>query len=176
MSRLAEELVAPAGRERDVAEWRLCADVCSRLGDYAPVDFRMGHEAGWSHEEQQGIGMLLAKRHMDTDDLRGVVANFIGPGSETTFGKWRVAVSSFEESEAAKLRTLAWILSVLNRLRELPDAKPEHIDPLVNKLADFLRTAWRARLDKVPIGRDASGWAARGTRRYDLLPKSWRFV
>lgn len=170
LSPLGESIAGPNGRERDVAEWTIAADVVRRISDYERGTFNPRHDGGWSRDEHDFIESLLARGHMDIDQARQQAES--GPYA---FGKWRVMVTDFEEQEAGKLRTLWWAFNVFERLVKLVGADAQALNRQQMRIADCLRIRWRAHLDKIPND-DPRGWAARGSRRFDLLPHSWRFV
>jgi hypothetical protein len=171
---IAAMLAVPGGRDRDVAEWTIAADVCRRALDYGRGVFVPKHPDGWSVDDHQQIQSLLARwRSQGLEELREAARAI-----PCAFGRWRVMVSDFESAEASKLRTVRWAFIVLERLRGLPGAQAKQIDPLMLGLADLLRIEWGVRLDSVPLDeRDAIGanrWADRVARRLDLLPNAWR--
>jgi hypothetical protein len=170
LSQLGESLAGSQGRERDVAEWTIAADVVRRIDDHEPGTFQPRHSAGWTREEHEFIESIRSRENTDIDQIRQQAE-----GNPYAFGKWRVMVLDFEELEARKLVALWWAFQVFERLAKLESSDTQTLNRQQMRIADCLRIRWRAHLDKIPAT-DPRGWATRGSRRFDLLPKSWRFV
>jgi hypothetical protein len=172
MESIADQLAQGSGREHDVAEWTIAADVCKRLDDYEPGTFKPAHALGWTTDDMAAVQSLLARGRMNFDDTSQAVLAFPLP-----FGKWREMVTTFEELESRKLRGLWWAFQVFERLGKLPDAKVDQINNFQLRIWDCLRIRWNMRPETMPTTlREVYPWASKASRRYDLCPKVWRFV
>lgn len=159
---LAVRLLTSTGRDRDVAEWQACAEVVRSLDQYRPGDApRVG-----TLPEQEQVRRL--RQFRDIADIREAAMAF-----PLAFGYFRSAVLDFEAVEAAKLQTVLWCLRVLYRLRDQA-RDTDAIDALATRIGDLLTVEWRCA--DVPLTGDFREWSTASTRRYDLLPKSWRYV
>lgn len=154
VSDLVRDVLQGSGRKRDVALFHVCRDVVETLDFYyAPP------------------GPVPAL----PDALRGV--SFPGlcelvrekPAVAFIFGTFRNLVLEHEETCARRLEILRSSVRTLLRLRELAhDAA--RINAMLTEIGAFVSEVWRRDLD-VSGDRD---WSLRVSRRYDLLPRSWR--
>lgn len=98
-----------------------------------------------------------------------------GEDAMQAFGQWRNAVHELEALNTRRLFTLGWTARELSSLRDETTA-PEVVDRIGATLAQWLHDEWRTDVD-LSLGWAAmQAWAVRRTRRYDLLPKTWRYV
>ena len=160
---IVSTLLAGQGRERDIAAWRTCADVVSRLAAYAPGN--LTEPDGWTQSDRDALSSL---RRLQGEELAAAAANIA-----RVFGAWRCHVTEHETAEARKLEMLVWTLGELYKLRERA-SEPAKVDSLAVRIGDVLVLAWRA--PDVPTSGDYRKWAQRCTRRMDALPRAWRFV
>lgn len=154
-----------SGRERDIATWQACAEVVKNIRAYRPADFRTPDS--WQERDWQLIDQLRACP--DADKVRELAR-----ASGDTFGRFRTLVHNHEATEAAKLQTVLWVLRTLYEMRDRPDANVEIIDRLANSIGNLLQLEWRVKT--VPLEGDYRVWAIQATRRYDVLPKFWRYM
>lgn len=152
------------GRERDIAVWTSCEDVVRNLDAYREAPFVETQALREKHD------FLERLRELDYDMLRDAAQT-----DPMAFGTYRNAVLDLEGSNARKLQVLVWTLRELYRLRDLPScSNPSLIDPLTESVGNALHFSWK--LADVPLDGDYRDWAVKNTRRYDLLPRSWRYV
>lgn len=83
----------------------------------------------------------------------------------SSFGAYRLAVSDVEARNARRLLVLADAVKVC--------ASHSRAFELGATIMQWVEREWRT---DVPLNADLRAWSARITRRYDLLPKDWRFV
>lgn len=153
-------------RERDAAQWKACAEVVRSLEAYRPAGFRA--PPGWHQGDERALDGVR-RGQQDIEALRGAAEAVAG-----SFARWRLAVWDHEAAEAAKLEVIVWVARTLSRLRdEQPNAQAV-IDRLMVAIGDLVVDGWR--LGNLPLQGDYRQWAIRSTRRYDLLPKAWRYV
>ncbi len=93
-----------------------------------------------------------------------------------TVGSYRAAVT---ELEALGAQRLAVVCSTIRTLCKLGDRTSDpdtlkRIDGMLTRLGAHLTLAWN--LDLPADGADLRTWSVQATRRYDLLPRSWRHV
>lgn len=151
-------------RDRQIAKVETCREVARNLNWYAPADFRSPPD--WCAEDAKVIQNLWRVDHAKLRD-----AAQVAPG---VVGRWRDHVWNFEGDQAAKLQVIAWVLQQLFVLRdEVPQAE-QLIDGMATAAGDLLVNRWK--LKNVPMRGDYRQWAVVSTRRYDLLPKAWRYL
>jgi hypothetical protein len=167
---LAFAIVAAPAEQRSAATFHAVTQTLHNAKAYQPAGF--AGVAEWTRDEDDFLQALRAQYSAANGDGRfdlRAAAN----ARPYAFGKWRAAVTDHEAIEASKLQTLLWAV------RALYDITPAHDNPEVcarlgKGLYEQLITTWKC--DVVPMEGDYRAWAIRQTRRYDLLPKAWRFV
>lgn len=151
---IVRELYRGEQSERDAALLRLAEDVCSKLVEhYSPP----------TPPER-----LAPLRGLTLEDLREKLK---GSDFSKTFGEWRDAVLQHEERCAGRLEILQSTANTLMRL-ESRQPDPARVWAMLDQLGRHAAERWRQDL---PARRDP-GWALKVSRRYDLLPPSWRTV
>lgn len=162
---LVVQALTAVGKDRDVAEYRVCLAVLRNLGKYAPSKFT--HPVGWSVGDQNALSALSAGSRRP-EDMRS-----IAEGIPQIFGAWRCHVTDYETQEAVKLQTVVGVLRTLYKIRDR-STDTVLIDRMISSIGDLLALDWRCR--DVPLNGDHRQWASRSTRRFDLLPISWRYL
>lgn len=154
---LAAQLAAADPRTRDVALYRAAEDVLRSL------------ETHYGPPEPPKL--LDGLRGRTFESLREACS---APNSAYArqFGIFRNAVLLHEEQCAQRLDVLRSTAQLLTRLRE-GAREPQRLTAMLEQLASFVAQRWRLDLplDDVPGHR---GWSLRVSRRYDLLPPTWR--
>jgi hypothetical protein len=171
---LALRLVAAGPEDRAALEFKACHQALQnkpRLvpGQWVPPD-------PWSEGDSRQVHSLRAL----TDTFRSggkLVFNYdafrvSAEACGAAFTRWRNAVHDFEADEASKLTTVMWTYRTLFRLRDELDVAM--VDRMASVVADALEREWACTV--VPLEGDYREWAVRSTRRYDLLPRQWRYV
>jgi hypothetical protein len=157
--------VVGRGREADVASWKSIQHLTRNLDGFRPGVFR---GPAVDHAGATALNTLSSHPEWDEQQVRGLVTSI-----PKVFGDYRSAVTDFEASEAAKLETLAWALRKLAEIKTF-STNPGAVEDLESRLGAFLWSAWK--IKSVPMTGDVRPAAARKTRRYDLLPATWRFA
>ncbi|HMJ11003.1 MAG TPA: hypothetical protein VK524_06325 [Polyangiaceae bacterium] len=106
----------------------------------------------------------------DTDSLSRLVAS--------AFCMWRTAVHEAEAKSAARLTILVGALKRLYELGEIADRAEQldtraMVDAMVEHIEGHVRNVWRTAFPRDACTRQ---WPIVVTRRYDLLPSSWRYL
>lgn len=154
---------APSGSSaKAAAAWSTCVDVAKHLADYRPRGFR---GAELSQLETAWVNGMLHRR-LDIASVREEASNH-----PKTFGMYRTSVLDHEASEAARLGVLLWAMETL---KKLVDSGVEVSPKLTGAIGDFVAHQWR--VTEIPFGGDLRTAAIKATRRYDLLPKAWRYA
>lgn len=165
LSELAVRLCSASPGDRALVEWDICKDVVRHAADYSPADFEMPGE--WGEADHRHVnGMRNVK---DLSELRTVAEV-----RSSAFGRWRDEVMNHEAREANKLQTVLWCLRVLYVLRDRGEFNEQVADQIALKLGTIISMEWKCK--SVPLEGDYRQWAITETRRYDLLPKSWRYA
>jgi hypothetical protein len=153
LSDAIREILGSDGRARDVALYRVCQDVCETLGVYyaRPVPVPVLPEAF---------------RGVSTESLRQQVQT---PAIGFSFGIFRNGVLEFEGTCARRLEVLRSTARTLLRLRDQAHS-PEKLDRMLDAVGSFVHSVWGVDLDLT----GDRAWSLRVSRRYDLLPVSWR--
>lgn len=154
---LARQLLESDPRTRDIALFRSAEDVLAHLDvAYAPPD---------------PPRPLDSLRKLGFEALRSRVAEPDGVFARS-FGNFRHAVLTHEETCARRLAVLRSTALTLSRLEAVAH-DPARIAGMLAQLARFVAERWRVDmpLDDAPSHRT---WALSVSRRYDLLPPSWR--
>lgn len=142
-------------RARDVALFRVAEDVLRSLEDcYGPP---------------KAPAFLDACRGMSLESLQKRVED---PAFALLFGQFRSGVLEHEERAARRLTVLLSTARTLTRL-QVGAKEPERLAGMCERLGRFVAERWRMDLNLDEPDRD---WALRVSRRYDLLPPSWRSV
>lgn len=162
-SEVVLDLLESTGDKRTAATWRACVEVARTLEQYRPIMFRGPDE--WDDSRQAWVSGLLRQQH-DIEQIRGLAQS-----APTEFGRYRVAVLDHEASEAARLGVLLWVMDTLKRIA---DGGVDVPAKLTRGIGDVLEHEWRVR--SIPFGGDLRGHATRHTRRYDILPRAWRYA
>jgi hypothetical protein len=156
---MACELVKSGGADRDLLQYRLALELCDSLAAaYAPPRF------------PARPFLLEGKTFAEVEASLGNASFALAVGS------YRAAVT---ELEALSAQRLSVVCSTIRTLCKLGDrTSDEHtlkrIDGMLTRLGAHLTLAWN--LDLPADNADLRTWSVQATRRYDLLPRSWRFV
>lgn len=146
-------------RDREVAEWEAASDIARHPSDYACKRFLF---AEWDR--------IVPWFNMDPDALR-----FTALSNQELFGKYRVSVLDYEGACAKQLDALAWAARTLYAMRDKPGANTTRIDNAMTPIAGVLSDSWGVPDNFLKLSLDRA-WSTTFTRRYDLLPRSWRLV
>lgn len=141
-------------RERDVALYRVALDVCKSVGaHYGPP------------EPPQPISGLSG---MSLEVLRGKLRD--DSSFARIFGQNRASILEHEEKCARRLDVLRSTAATLVRLAQKAE-DPSRLHAMLDELGTFVAHRWRIDINLDTSDRD---WSLRVSRRYDLLPPSWR--
>lgn len=153
-------IMAPdSPRDRDLAEWNAARDVAEHPRDYAPKAF---------------VSPLASQvERWFSLDHEGLVTT--AQTNPTVFGAYRIEVLDYEGRCAKQLEALVWAYNTLFTLSQKPGAKTERIMEACQPIADMLQQDWRVQADFLKVSK-LRGWTSKQTRRYDLLPVSWRYL
>jgi hypothetical protein len=168
---LALAMVAPADpAARLRANLGACAHMLRNAKAYEPGVFSCPDD--WSKANEDFIARLRLTSKQQGFDIRAAAT-----AEPHAFGRWRAAVTDFEALEAGKLQALLWSVRTARAVAE--DAASDESDSaLAGKLGHDLwqkvTLVWKCQT--VPLDGDARAWATKQTRRFDLLPKFWRYV
>lgn len=154
----ATDLVSADARTRDVALFRSAEDVLRSLEThYLPP---------------RAPCMLDSLRGQTLEALRDRIGGE-SPQNQAfarQFGEYRNVVLLHEETCARRLDVLRGTAQTLERL--VAGARdPDRLRGMLTTLAEFVAARWRVDLPLGPVDR---GWSLRVSRRYDLLPPTWR--
>jgi hypothetical protein len=157
---LALELVRSGGAERDLVLFKLAVELCDVLstGAYHPARFP-------------------ARPYVLEDKTFAQVEASL-PNAEfaLALGGYRAQVTELEALSAQRLIVLCSTVRTLDKLSKRtsdPDTL-ERIEGMLARLAGHLALAWR--LEPPALAIDLRTWTVQVTRRYDLLPRAWRYV
>lgn len=146
------------GPELHRAQWLACCEVVDHPELYRPLA---------CDERPPLLDHLtpgdIAERGFDAKGERATPLGVV-------FGSWRAHVTETEACNAARLQTLAGTLQTLADLHRR-STHPERVAARMATLGAFVEGAWGT---AIPLSGDLRAWAARITRRYDLLPRAWR--
>lgn len=162
-STMVLKILHSSGRERDIATWEACTNVVRDITVYREEGFVLADDLS------KKLTWIESLRNMNIDTL-----TMAAQSDPFVFGQYRNAVWDNEGANARKLQVLVWVLRTLYRLRDLESADADIIDPLAQRVSEMLHFEWRVK--NVPLEGDYRDWATRSTRRYDLMPRVWRFV
>lgn len=157
---LACELVKSTHADRDLALFRLALELCDALGTGAY------HPARYPAQPYELAGKTFAE----------IEASLHNAGFASVLGGYRAAVTECEAQSAQRLAVVCSTVRTLLRLGDRTNDEPTlaRIDGMLTRLAAHLSLAWR--MDPPPDSTDLRAWTVQVTRRYDLLPRSWRYV
>lgn len=158
-----QAMLEAGGEQRMATTWRVCAAVAASLEAYRPRLFR-GPES-WCDDRQAWINGLLRQQH-DIESIRGLAASM-----PDVFGAYRSAVMDHESAEAGRLSVLLWTIDTLRSIVESGLNVPAK---LIDGVGDVIAYDWR--IESIPFGGDLRTLATTSTRRYDILPKAWRYA
>jgi hypothetical protein len=157
---LAVELVRSGGAERDLTVYRLALELTGAMqtGAYHPPRFPA------PPYELEGKTFAI------------VEASVANASFALVFAAWRVVVTDLEAQSAQRLLVLASTqrsLRVLSQ-RTSDEQTLSHIDSMLSRIASHLVIAWRIEPPHARV--DLRAWSVQATRRYDLLPRAWRYL
>jgi hypothetical protein len=91
-------------------------------------------------------------------------------------GGYRAQVTELEALSAQRLAVLCSTVRTLCKLsdRTTDTSTLDRIEGMLSRLASHLALAWRIEPPAPAI--DLRTWTVQVTRRYDLLPRAWRYV
>lgn len=158
IARSLQQIQGADERERDKGEYAACEDCSKHVQDYVqrPLDI-----PGWEE--------IRPWFNLAPDALK-----LAAEASPAKFGAYRNLVLDYEARCAKQLAALVWAAQVLYRLHDKPNANKAKLEALIEPINDALGS-WRAPHDIFALAK-RRGWETEFTRRYDLLPRSWRFV
>jgi hypothetical protein len=146
------------GPELHRAQWLACCEVVDHPELYRPLA---------CDERPLLLDHLTPKDVADRGfDAKSERATSLG----VVFGGWRAHVTDIEARNAARLLTVAGTLQTLADLHRKSTC-PDKVAARLGTLGAFVEAAWHV---AIPLQGDVRAWAARITRRYDLLPVAWR--
>lgn len=155
---LAYDLVRSGGSDRDLMLYRLALELCDSLDAYVPPRF------------PARPFVLEGKTFAEVE------ASLSNAGFALAVGGYRAAVTDLEATSAQRLSvvcsTIRSLLGLGYRTEDLPTL--ERIDAMLTRLAAHLALAWNVEVP--PQHADLRTWSVAATRRYDLLPRAWRYV
>jgi hypothetical protein len=157
---LACELVKSTHAERDLVLFKLALELCDVLstGAYHPARFP-------------------ARPYVLEDKTFAQVEASL-PNAEfaLALGGYRAQVTELEALSAQRLIVLCSTVRTLFKLsdRTTDPSTLERIEGMLARLASHLALAWRIEPPGQTI--DLRTWTVQVTRRYDLLPRAWRYL
>lgn len=168
---LAVRMLTTYGDEKNLVSFQAC---WLALKDEAALPLLWRTPQPWSDQDSnqmRGLRDLTEKfgPHFNFEAFRVSAEAACAP-----FAKWRNAVHDHEGLQAGRLTTLVWAYRTLFKLRDVFD-DPAPADALLAKAGECIDTHWKLGAT-FPVEGEYREWATRATRRYDLLPKVWRFV
>lgn len=155
---LALELVKSGGAERDLSLFRLAVELCDALPSYSPARF------------QARPYELVDKTFLQIEASLGNAAFC------AVLGGYRASVTEHEAISAQRLLVLCSTARTLLKLcdRTSDEQTLRRIEGMLTRIAGHLALMWAVEPPAASI--DLRTWSVQVTRRYDLLPRSWRYV
>jgi hypothetical protein len=157
---LACELVKSTHAERDLVLFKLALELCDVLstGAYHPARF-------------PAQPYVLADK-----TFAQVEASLPNVEFANVLGGWRAQVTELEALSAQRLIVLCSTVRTLLKLgdRTSDPSTLERIEGMLARLASHLALAWR--IEPPALAIDLRTWTVQVTRRFDLLPRAWRYV
>lgn len=147
---------------KDTCSRSVAAEVVTRLGK----DYRREEQPDMPRPRLRATGVEDVRVELE-------LAVKEDPELPPIFRDWRTAVHDLEARNAGRLRVLLGVARDLNTMADLDD-DPEPARKMSAVLADWLLREWELR--DFGLDDDFRELCIVRTRRYDLLPKAWRYV
>lgn len=157
---IAVELVKSTHADRDLLLFRLALELCDALSSGAY------HPARFPARPYELEGKSFA-------ELEASVSN---AGFAAVLSGYRLAVTELEAQSAQRIAVLCSTIRTLLKLGDRTEDPNtiERIDAMLSRLGGHLALAWR--MEPPALSIDLRTWSVQVSRRYDLLPRSWRYV
>lgn len=173
-SDLAVRMLSATPDERVALEFAACREAMRTPEMLEPLEMsRWRPDEHWTDGESRQIDQL--RRLAETfprSAFNYAAFRVSAEACSSAFARWRNGVHNLEAAEASKLTLVLWVYRTLYKLRD--KLGPEIVDRMAAGVGDKLEQQWRC--ETVPLDGEHRAWAVRSTRRYDLLPRPWRFV
>jgi hypothetical protein len=155
---LALELVRSGGAERDLVLFRLAVELCDALDSYVPARF------------QARPYDLVDKTSLQVEASLGNAAFC------AVLGSFRAQVTEHEAISAQRLLVLCSTARTLLKLSKRTEDQEtvSRIEGMLGRIAGHLALMWRIEPPADAI--DLRTWSVQVTRRFDLLPRGWRYL